>query len=84
MSYRNAERYDATPARSASSVTPNDSTVLERTKGVWVGGSGDMSVVMHNGNTVTFAGIVAGSLLPIAVSRIRSTGTTATAIVALF
>ena len=85
MSYYNASRYDATPAREAASVTPSDSTDLDRrTKGVWIGGAGDMSVVMHNGQTVTFAGILGGSLLPIAVSRINSTGTTATAIVALY
>ena len=85
MGYYNAERYDATPSREAFSVTPSDVTNLDRrTKGVWVGGAGDMSVVMHNGQTVTFPGILGGSLLPIAVTRINATGTTATGIVALY
>ena len=85
MGYYDASRYDATPAREAESVTPSDSVNLERrTKGIWVGGAGNMSVEMHNGGTVTFAGIVAGSLLPLAVTRVNSTGTTATSIVALF
>lgn len=85
MGYYNASRYDATPARSAASVTPSDSTDLERkSKGIWVGGDGDLSVIMHNGEQVTFTGVVGGSLLPLAVTRVRSTGTTATGIVALY
>ena len=85
MGYYNGIRYDSTPSREAESVTPNDSTDLDRrTKGIWVGSSGDLSVVMHNGDVVIFPGVLGGSLLPIAVSRVRATGTTATGIVALY
>jgi hypothetical protein len=36
-----------------------------------------------SGNNVTFAGIAAGTLLPIAVTKVLLTGTTATLILAL-
>lgn len=84
MGYYDSARYDSTPSREAISVTPNDSTDLGRTKGIWVGSAGDLSVVMHNGQTVTFPGVLGGSLLPIAVTTVRATGTTATGIVALY
>lgn len=74
------------PADNAVAVTPNDSTDLTyTTRAVYVGGAGNMVVTMAGGGSnVTFTGIPAGSLLPIRVSRILSTSTTATSIVALY
>lgn len=73
------------PARHAAAVVKSDTVDLANvTKGVWVGGTGDMVVIMANGTTVTITGIPAGSLLPICVSRIKSTGTTATNMLALW
>ena len=74
------------PAQNAAAVTPNDSTDLTTfARGLYVGGAGDVVVDMvGSGSTITFAGVAAGTILPIRVSRVRSTSTTATDIVALW
>lgn len=72
------------PASHAEAVTPSDSVDLTYvSRGLWVGVGGNLSVVMASGATVTFAGIASGTLLPIRVSRVRSTSTTATTILSL-
>lgn len=48
------------------------------TKAVYVGGGGDMNVVMSGGQTVLFSAVPTGALLPISVKQILSTNTTAT------
>ncbi len=50
---------------------------------IYVGGTGNMEVVI-NGSNVLFSAIPTGAILPIAVSRIRATNTTATLMIALF
>jgi hypothetical protein len=73
------------PASNAAAVTPNDSTDLTYTsRAIFVGGAGNIAVTMAGGQSVTFTGIIAGALLPIRVSRILSTGTTATNIMAIW
>jgi hypothetical protein len=72
------------PASRAEAVTPSDSTDLTYvSRGLWVGGAGNVAVTMVSGDAVTFSGVVAGTLLPIRVSRVKSTSTTATLILAL-
>lgn len=51
-------------------------------KGIFVGGAGNLAVIDGSGIAVTITGVVAGSLLPIATKRVMSTNTTATNIVA--
>lgn len=82
-----ADRLDAPqgPARHAAAVVKSDTVDLATvTKGVWVGGAGNMVVIMADGTQVTITGIPAGCLLPICVSRILSTNTTATNMLALW
>lgn len=80
--YRTA---DATvSAYDAASVTPSDSTALRPTRGLYVGGAGNVKVDMALGTTVTFASVAAGTILPIQVVKVYSTDTTATNIVALY
>lgn len=86
--------YNATPnitapGFNAMAITPNDGSDMTYTcRALYIGGSGDISVVMDNGgrggNTVTFVGLTAGTILPIQAARVRATGTTATNIVALW
>ncbi len=72
------------PASIAEAVTPSDSTDLTNvSRALWIGGAGNISVIMANGSTVLFSGVPAGTLLPLRVSRVRSTSTTATLIVAI-
>lgn len=74
------------PADNAVAVSPSDSTDLTYvSRAVYVGGAGNMVVTMAGGGSnVTFTGIQAGSILPIRVSRVLSTSTTATSIVAIY
>ena len=72
-------------ADSAISVTPSDSTLYQRVRGVYVGGAGNLAVTFPGSSTaVTFVGVAAGSLLPIQAEKIMSKNTTATDILALF
>jgi len=66
-------------------VTKSDSTVLETTRGLYIGGAGDVAVVFADGGSaVTLSGATAGSVLPVQVTKVMSTNTTATLIVALY
>ena len=68
----------------AAAITPSDADDLPYTcRSLYVGGAGDVRVRMINGELVTFAGVAASSLLPVAVVRVYATGTTATNIVGL-
>lgn len=75
----------STPSTHAVAVSPSDSADLASvTKGVWVGGVGDLKVTMFGGEAVVFTAVPAGTYLPIAVKRIWSTGTSASNIAALW
>ena len=75
----------AAPYVDAAAVTPSDGTDLTNTtRGLFIGGAGNVTVIMANGETVTFTAPVVGTILPIRVTRVKATGTTATAIVALW
>jgi hypothetical protein len=82
MAGKNSATYGAT---SAAVVTKSDSTVLAPTRALWVGGTGDVAVIF-TGDTaaVTISAVPAGTLLPIQVSKVMSTNTSATLILALF
>jgi len=78
-------------AHDAVDITPDDSADIpnttERGCCVYVGdisGGSNIKVTMESGNDITFTGVVAGSFLPILVTRVFSTGTTATEILALY
>ena len=73
------------PAVTAVAVTPSDTVSLtpNPTRALYVGGAGNV-VVLIGGSAVTFTGVQAGSILPICVTRVNSTNTTATNIVALY
>jgi hypothetical protein len=68
----------------AVAVTPNDSTDLSKTtRGLYIGVSGDVKVNI-GGSTITFTAMAAGIIHPIGVTRVFSTDTTATNIVAVY
>lgn len=76
------------PATHAVAVTPDDNSDLGNvTRAIYVGdvsGGTDLTVVMFgDGVTVQFTGLVAGTIIPIRVSRVKATGTTVSGIVAL-
>lgn len=79
-----AEGLDA-PALHAAAVTPNDTTDLSTaTRGIYIGGAGDLKVDMLGGETVTFFSVPAGTALAIRAIRVYVAGTTATNIVGLW
>ena len=51
---------------------------------LYIGGTGNVTVITKGGERVTFNGVPAGTTLPIEVRRLRATGTTATLINALW
>ena len=51
---------------------------------LYVGGAGDVNVTLESGNTVIFAGVNAGSFLPICATQVLSASTTATNMLALY
>ena len=81
-------RGNGTVGESAFAITPDDAADLAfipRT--IYVGGAGDLAVIPWNegspADAVTFVGMAAGSFLPLRVSRVLATGTTATNIVGI-
>jgi hypothetical protein len=68
----------------AKAVTPSDSTDLSNgtCQALWVGTAGNVSVITAAGTTVTITG--ASGLVPLQCSRVRSTSTTASTILALY
>lgn len=83
--FANHETSLDSPGHRAAAVTPNDSTDLTNAaRALWVGGAGNLAVVTTGGDTVTLTAATAGSVVPVRVARVLSTGTTATAIVALW
>ncbi len=72
------------PAQDAFAISGDDSTDLTNsTRSIYVGGSGNIKVTTVDGTTVTFNGAVAGSIIPVRVKRVFSTGTTATNLIGL-
>ena len=73
------------PAYHAAAVTPADATDLAfLTRAIYVGGAGNLSVLMQGGEIVTFVAVAAGTTLQVRADRVRLTGTTATSILALW
>ena len=73
------------PSTLAVAVTPSDSTSFTQgpCRALYIGGAGNVSL-QSNGVAVVFAGLAAGTILPVETPRVNSTSTTATNIVALF
>ena len=66
-------------------ITPSDTANLTKlTDAIYVGGAGDVAVVLQNGVAQTFAALAAGSVLPVAATRVNATATTASALLALY
>jgi hypothetical protein len=84
-------------AHGAVAVTASDTTDLPVTRAIYIGGTGNIAIVMPDHNldlgasaaaaqalAVVFSNVSAGTILPVQAVRVLSTGTTATNIVALY
>lgn len=75
------------PVSKAYSVTPHDTNEIGAyvPKAIWVGTGGTLVVILLGDSaSVTLTNIPNGSLLPIRAKIIKSTGTTASGIVAFY
>jgi type IV secretory pathway TrbD component len=61
----------------AFAITPNDNVNLQNVAVVYVGATGNLKVTTANGDIVTFNGLLAGTVVPVQVLRVWSTGSTA-------
>jgi hypothetical protein len=67
-----------------ANVTPNDVTPIGPCKSIYVGGTGNLAVIMPGAITFSFAAVPAGTWLPICPTQVKATGTTATGIVRMY
>jgi len=65
-------------------VVPSDTATLDQPGEIYVGGAGNLKVITDGGDTVTFVGVLKGTILPVLVAKVFSTGTTATNLVVNF
>lgn len=74
------------PPRKGFAVTPHDTNQLSNvSRGLWVGGNGDVSVILADDSVaITLSAVPAGTLLPLQAKIVKSSGTTATLIIALY
>lgn len=88
MANRNfrADTDTANSSGAAVAVTPHDTTLLPTgvTRALYIGVTGDVTVLMADGGTAVLFKAVPVGVLPVRVQRVNSTGTTATNIVALY
>lgn len=79
-------RTEDAPYSHAGAITTSDTDDLPfTTRGVYVGGTGNVVAVMAGtGEAVTFSAVPVGTVLRIKATRINATSTTATNLVALY
>lgn len=69
----------------AAAITTSDTVSLTGiTRAVYVGGAGNITAIMSNGDAVLFTAVPVGTMLPIRCTRINATATSATALVAMY
>ena len=69
----------------AAAITTSDTVSLTGiTRAVYVGGAGNITAIMSNGDAVLLTAVPVGTLLPIRCTRINATATTATLLIAMY
>jgi hypothetical protein len=73
------------PPEHAIAISPDDTSELSQpTRALYVGGGGNLRVTLLGGSTVSFANVPAGSMIPLRVTRVFATNTTASDILGLW
>ena len=67
-------------------VTPSDTVDFAggMCRGLWIGTGGNVAVVTSRGNTVTITSALGGTIIPGYFTRVNSTNTTASNILAIY
>ena len=71
------------PATRLAAVTPSDTTDLNGSRALWVGGAGNLVVMATNDTVAVTMVVAANTLIPVFARRVMA-ATTATSIVALY
>lgn len=72
------------PAFHGFAITPSDIGGLsETTRAIFVGGAGDVTLVLASGAELNFANVAAGTILPLRTTAVKITGTSATNLIGL-
>ncbi len=73
------------PYTTGEAITKSDTVNFSKvSRGLWIGGVGDVTIVMAGGGTLAFVAVPAGTELRVRAIRVNSTGTSATNMVALW
>lgn len=88
---RRSSEYLQTIAFNAVSVTASDTGSFNKCRAFYVGTAGDLVVqtasdlaATASGHSVTFKNLPAGSIIPLSIRRVYSTGTTASDVVVFY
>lgn len=68
----------------ASTVTPSDTVNLPYPAVIYVGTAGNVQVSTPEGDTVVFTNVASGAVIPVQVSRVWATSTTASGLIAIY
>lgn len=72
------------PATHGFDVTPSDDGALSETsRALYVGTAGTLAVTFASGASLVFPSVAGGAVLPLRVTHVLATGTTAAGIIAL-
>ena len=74
---------DSGPGRDAAAVTPGDTTTIGGCRALYVGTAGNLTIDTATATNLVFKAIPAGTILPVAVLRVKA-ATTAADIVAIY
>ena len=86
IAFKKESNHLESPARSAAAITPSDGADLtETTRAIYIGGNGDITVDMDgDGVGILFQNVVSGTILPLRITKVYLTGTSATSLIALY
>lgn len=84
-SFKTFARSLTSPPEHAQEIAPSDLEPLRYvTRALYVGGGGDVALRMLGGEEAVFRGLQAGSMIPIRVDMVKTSGTTATGLIGLW
>ncbi len=66
----------ADPAYGAFAITAGAGALARPTRGIYIGGAGDVTVTMADGASVTFNEVPAGTILPVRATHVTAAAAT--------
>ncbi len=65
-------------------VTPHDTNELAKHGTIYCGEDGNVKIKTVDGNDLTFTGLKAGTVLPVAARQVYATGTTSGSVIVMY